>query len=236
MKPSQDYEFLCSSQLSDHANRARSGIAVEMSHPWSWWNRLNSPRRVLYIFAYESHFWGLKMRLKQGGATYVRDRNMLQTNGKQSLGTGSNIWVRLIGECDLYAKIYGNLLKYGIHFGSGDWLILISLPIMNLYWWFQPITEYYWWMSHHYNWHHSGEICMFVFETAKRRTKSDTYPWTISNKNTSIHRHHIILNVMLSLISTRPYNQPLFILTTKCGHESWFWSFVAAPIASLSSV
>ena len=48
------------------------------------------------------------MRLKQGGATYVRDRNMLQTNGKQSLGTGSNFWVRLKCECDLYAKIYGN--------------------------------------------------------------------------------------------------------------------------------
>ena len=32
---------------------------------------------IPYIFTYKSHFWGQKMSLKQGGATYMRDNNML---------------------------------------------------------------------------------------------------------------------------------------------------------------
>ncbi len=48
------------------------------------------------------------MSLKQGDATYMKDRSMLQINGNQSLEYGTNLWVLLICECDLYAKIYGS--------------------------------------------------------------------------------------------------------------------------------
>ena len=41
---------------------------------------------------------------------------MLYVNGQIFLETVSNLWVRLIGECDLYAKIYGKSLQVELKF------------------------------------------------------------------------------------------------------------------------
>ena len=41
------------------------------------------------------------------GATYMRDRIIMGINGQQFLDIQARLWVRLICECDLYAKIYG---------------------------------------------------------------------------------------------------------------------------------
>ena len=44
----------------------------------------------------------------------MRDRNILEVNGQQSLDIRPRLGVRLICECDLYAKIYGTFLNVGL--------------------------------------------------------------------------------------------------------------------------
>ena len=47
------------------------------------------------------------------GATYMRGKNIVEVNGQQCVNIGPRLWVRLICECDLYAKIYGSkALRY----------------------------------------------------------------------------------------------------------------------------
>ena len=44
---------------------------------------------------------------KTRGVTSMRDTIIMKVNGQQSLGIQAGLWVQLICECDLYAKIYG---------------------------------------------------------------------------------------------------------------------------------
>ena len=69
------------------------------------------------------------MNLKQEGATYMRDRNMLEVSRDQFFETGSNLWVRLICECDLYAKIYSNS-QQGNHQGPGTQAVVVPRSLM----------------------------------------------------------------------------------------------------------
>ena len=39
----------------------------------------------------------------------MRDTIIMEVNGQRSLDIQTRLWVRLICECDLYAKIYGKL-------------------------------------------------------------------------------------------------------------------------------
>ena len=41
------------------------------------------------------------------GVTYMTDRNIMQVSGQQILNIWLRLWVQLICECDLYAKIQG---------------------------------------------------------------------------------------------------------------------------------
>ena len=55
------------------------------------------------------------------GATHMRGKNIMQINGQQFQKTGLCLWVRLIFECDLYAKKYGSVKTCG---KKGCWQLL----------------------------------------------------------------------------------------------------------------
>ena len=54
----------------------------------------------------------------------MRDKNIMQGNGHQFLKIGLCLWVRLICECDLYAKIYGTARCFSRGFLGLYWYVI----------------------------------------------------------------------------------------------------------------
>ena len=64
----------------------------------------------------------------------MRDTIIMEVNGQQSLHIQARLWVRLICECDLYAKIYGSPFNTDCLRYRFNWSVRPGLRIICIKW------------------------------------------------------------------------------------------------------